>query len=485
MALPNSVRSVSVGALLAWRQLKMKKLIFFFSVFLAFSAFANQPPVYCRAIAGNSFANGCTASPEFSSRDAAASATSGEWLASMNASHSDPYTFNGALVVGGYAPSGFSASRPAGYTSSLGYFITNNWSDSFAAICRPVGGVRSAPTGPVEATACPGEFDACQSQIGMVTTNNVTAGYSRSVSGAGLYPPLMPDGSPSAAGYTGLPPMTMCIAGCQRTRGAIVDSWTSLEPTATGLYRQSDDWTFTGTGSACTATESEKAALKPDAVVPACVGFLGQVNGKTSCVAAVGSQNGITSTKPNLANVGNPTAGSSGGAGNIPATGGNGANAGGPKGSSDGSVVVGGQLIAKTGAPVPTGTASAPAAGEEQVACGAPGQPRCAIDESGTPAPVVDGVYNSKLDKFKSDADAARGTMAGAADKPFFSGWSVLFSAPPVAACSAIVLPSFLGGETMGSIDPCPVVDGVRYVMGLLWAMAGLFFSLRMIKGVV
>ena len=133
--------------------------------------------------------------------------------------------------------------------------------------------------------------DVCASGAGLVSTYNVTAGYSRSVAGAGLYPPLLPDGSPSPAGYTGLPPESMCIAGCKHSRGAVVGSWTSLEPTVTGLYRQSDDWSFTSTPTSCVPTASDNAALNPDAAVPSCAGFLGQINGKISCVASVGSQN--------------------------------------------------------------------------------------------------------------------------------------------------------------------------------------------------
>ena len=327
--------------------------------------------------------------------------------------------------------------------------------------------------------------NACQSQAGVVSTHNVTAGYSRSVAGAGLYPPIMPNGSAAAAGYNGLPPSMMCILGCNRTRGAIVASWTSLEPTATGLYRQSDDWSFTGLASECTATPDDKAALDSTSSVPPCVGFLGQVNGKTACVAAAGAAIEPTSTKPVISNVGNPTAGTSGGAANIPSTGGNGGNAGGPKGSNDGSAVVGGQIVAGAGTPAPSGTVATPVPGEEQTACGAPGQPRCAIDEAGTPPAVGDDVYGPKLNGVKAEAGAALGTMGGSGDKPFFGGWSVLFSAPPVAACSPISLPGFRGGDSMGSLDPCPVVDGMRYVMGLLWAMGGLLFSLKMVKDVV
>lgn len=328
------------------------------------------------------------------------------------------------------------------------------------------------------------DYDVCAPQIDQVTISNVTAGYSRSVAGAGLYPPVMPDGSAAASGYMGLPPSSMCIAGCLQARGAAVASWTSLEPTATGLYRQSDDWSFTNLGTSCTATPAENAAANPAANVPACVGFVGQVNGKLTCIPSVPDSGIGPGAKPKSATVGNPTASTPGGVGNIPATGGNGANAGGPKGSSDGGVVPGGGGAAVApptpAASAPKGFASAPGTGLEQVACGAPGQPKCAIDGTGIPSAADPSIAKS-ADGYKKDMDSLRGTVAGSGDKNFFNGgWSTLFSAPAIAACTPIAFPADLG-----SVDPCPVVEGVRSVMGYIWALTAMFMCLGMIKRVI
>ena len=112
--------------------------------------------------------------------------------------------------------------------------------------------------------------------------------------------------------------------------------------------------------------------------------------------------------------------------------------------------------------------------------CGLPGTPACKIDETGTPEPVLENKFKPLADKNKADADAARETIAGKADKPFFAGWSDLFITPPIAACSAFELP-----RSMGFIDPCPVADGMRSVMAWIWAAGGLFLCLGMIKKVV
>jgi len=299
------------------------------------------------------------------------------------------------------------------------------------------------------------------------------------------YPSYLPNGQPAPGGYTGTPPSSMCIDSCVAYRGAVQASWSSMEPTATGFYRISDDWEFTYTlpGTPCTATSDENASLDPAHSVPACVGFVGQVSGKTTCVPSVPdmSSRGISNAN---SNVGNPTAGSTGGAANIPATGGNGANAGGPVGVNDGGLMTPSGLVPKA----PSGTASAvppstPASGTE-ASCGAPGEPTCAINETGTPNAPDASIVRS-ADKYKSDMDTFRATVAGSGDKAFFSGWGTLFSAPAVVACTPFVLPAFMGGPSLGSIDPCPVVDGVRTVMGYIWALTAMIMSLGMIRKVI
>lgn len=327
--------------------------------------------------------------------------------------------------------------------------------------------------------------NACIAKIGNVVTKNVTAGYANKGFTQAIYPSYLPNGQPAPGGYVGLPPSSMCVDGCIATRGNTVASWSSMEPTATGFYRISDDWEFTVTspGTSCTVSSDENALLSPTFAVPPCDGFVGSVGGKITCIPKVAdtSSRGVSDKQ---STVGNPTAGTAGGAGNIPSSGGNGGNAGGPKGSSDGSLMTPGGVVA----PAPTGTASAvppstPASGVE-ASCGAPGEPKCFIDETGTPNAADPGIVKA-ADKYKTDVDAMRATVTGTADKGFFSGWGTMFSAPAVVACTPVLLPAFQGGASLGSIDPCPVVDGVRSVMGYIWSLTAMVMCLGMIRRVV
>lgn len=119
--------------------------------------------------------------------------------------------------------------------------------------------------------------------------------------------------------------------------------------------------------------------------------------------------------------------------------------------------------------------------------CGLPGKPICnvKVDESGMPNPVPETQYSSKLESVKPAKDAALQRMGGGSDSTgFFSGWGVFWGAPAVVQCVPIPLPE-RGGVSMGSLNPCPVVDGVRSVMAYIWAAAGLFLCLGMVRQTV
>lgn len=127
-----------------------------------------------------------------------------------------------------------------------------------------------------------------------------------------------------------------------------------------------------------------------------------------------------------------------------------------------------------------TSTATTPTP-EPAITCGLPGTPACKIDETGTPAAVGETKYDSKLDTYKTDQDAHIAKVGGAADKPIFPGWSSLFVTPPLAACEPYQLPD-RGGVSMGAINPCPVVDGVRTFMAWLWGLTAFWWSLKMVR---
>lgn len=268
----------------------------------------------------------------------------------------------------------------------------------------------------------------------------------------------------------------LCDGGCTVAVGDISDAWVSQQPTSQGLYRASVDYQSVPTGAQCTMSPSspaDKAAPNPP-----CPGFVGEINGKTTCVGTA-AQPLPTNTLPRSAagaQPGNPAAGEkpligegSGttGATRTPAAGDGGA-AGGPA----------------AGAGAASSGTSPTVAGQEQLSCGAPGQPKCSLDESGTPRPFDSGAFSSKADKYKTDVDSMRGTVSGTSDKNFFGGWSAAFVAPPIAECTPFELP-FFKGSTMGSIDPCPVAGGMRSVMAWLWALGGLVLCLGMVRKVI
>lgn len=299
---------------------------------------------------------------------------------------------------------------------------------------------------------------------------NVTSGYMRSPGGA-EYPAFKPDGSPAPIGYAGLAPATICYDGCQGSRAGVVASWSSSEPTATGLYRVSDDWEFKFANTSCQVTASDKALLDQTFTAPPCNGFLGSVNGKPTCVAMVPD---VSSGSAKVTKVGNPTAGTIGGggvAGNIP-TGGNGANGGGPATSKDGSVrLTDGSIVSITPTAVPTGTTAAPPAGEQQAACGAPGQPKCAMDETGTPTGKTDygqepiAAANKSLDDTLAGIQSTTGKDTSWGLVPRWLQQS--------GGCSPTVLytlPSKLGSMPI-SIDLCPHLPLIYTLMNLLWVV--------------
>lgn len=126
----------------------------------------------------------------------------------------------------------------------------------------------------------------------------------------------------------------------------------------------------------------------------------------------------------------------------------------------------------------------APAPAEPQITCGLPDTPVCAVkvNEDDTPEVLPKTEYEPLADKVKQSQEEGLERMKTPGDtSALFAGWNVFFSAPPFASCSPIVLPAFKGAS-MGSLDPCPVVDGMRQVMGYVWAVAGLFLCLGMVR---
>lgn len=140
-------------------------------------------------------------------------------------------------------------------------------------------------------------------------------------------------------------------------------------------------------------------------------------------------------------------------------------------------------LTRPDGTTTTTGTTTAPAPARpepiEIETCGLPGKPKCQIEEKGTPEPVEETKYKPKLDDYKSKQGELKDKVSGESDKSFLAGWSAAFVTPPIAACTGYVLP-----REMGTINPCPVVDGVRSIMAYIWALTALFLAVGMVKKV-
>lgn len=336
-------------------------------------------------------------------------------------------------------------------------------------------------TGPI-VLACP--------SAGSDRSINLTLGYTHDPSGDTSATRLDIPGTYMAIRSAG----SMCASGGGSTCSVQIDTatppsavWISAAPNAQGLYRVSVDQRVTYTGTSCTPNANEKVLTDSSDAGPACDGSFGTVNGKPVCVPSdMANRNkvqGTTGTGNVPRQVGNPTAGSNGGlpVGSRTPSGGTGNNDGGPTTPLDGSPAPLNQPLPNT----PVGTVTGSIDVEVDVeTCGLPGKPPCKMDETGTPDGVPEGVYGPKVDAVADEIAGNRGTIAGDSDKSFFSSWNLFFSAPPVVACEPVALPEHRG-VSMGELNPCPVVDGVRTVMAYIWALAALYLCLRMVRQVI
>lgn len=311
--------------------------------------------------------------------------------------------------------------------------------------------------------------ETCVDQIGDTTVVNWTIGYTR-------LPDISADSTFSAVGTPTFPPSSggeVCDPkqACQLQVNSPKAVFQSQSPTSSGLYRVSVDLNVTYTGRTCSPGEADQAALSPDAAIPPCPGFVGEINGVPGCygTASNPTRNDVPAPKPTEAEAGNPAAGEkpstgegsgSDGAGRTPSTG-NGGPAGGPAAAAGSGTK-------------PDGTIPKPDDGKEQANCGAPGQPKCGIDEGGTPD-KFDG-DKAALDTWKTDMEANRATIQDA-DGGFFDSYNVFFSAPAFVPCEPIELPN----EVLLTRQ-CDVVDGTRSVMAYIWALAALWICLGWIR---
>ena len=420
-----------------------------FLVFLIVFAFSSQ-----------SFAAQCT---QYRATDNLTSVT-GEWSASPEAAVSSLLSKLQTIWYGPGSCQGAISYSPSRITAS---------SFSYAATYGGCSGGPSPTSGSGSIASKVGDCgeEVCSTQAGQSKIVNFTVGYTRSQN-IDTDPGWKLVGRPNQVAEGGL----LCnpASPCELRFNGFSDddkAWQSLAPTPNGLYRVSLDISATVTGKTCTPTESDNAALSKTAPIPPCPGFTGEVNGVPGCygTASNPTSNDRPEPKPTTPEAGNPAAGEkpstgegsgSGGAGRTPSTG-NGGPAGGPAAAAGSGTK-------------PDGTTPKPGEGKEQANCGAPGQPKCGIDESGTPT-KFDG-KGDLLGGWEEGVKTNRATIEKSGTG-IFESFNVFFSAPPLAGCEPIELPN-----DQVITRHCDVVEGTRSVMAYIWALTALWLWVGWIR---
>ena len=279
--------------------------------------------------------------------------------------------------------------------------------------------------------------------------------------------------------------------------------WISQVAGPNGLYRSSVDIVTQSTSQQCSVDPNadESKSLSPGTAPPTCPGSLGTVNGATVCLPSIADA-GIDGGGE--ARRGNPSAGPKdetkspserakgpGGDGNGSSP--TGSNGGGPTGgpatgTNNGSTGKGCNDGSKSPTPACSGKGTndqdgtkPTTPGKEQANCGAPGQAKCAIDETGTP----DG--KSAFDKGNKARDEAWDKHKTEFDKMMTGDdedtkWGVMPSWIRTGACNPWHLGTLPVINAQITIDICPIKAVVDAVMGFLWAL-GTFIAVYTMVG--
>lgn len=376
---------------------------------------------------------------------------------------------------------GFNAAKAAGYYQPVPQqpplspitFSAESQSNGDLCVVKNSLGQEVASRG-VNTRETPGTCTSvCQSQKDQFKTVNMTWGYTRS-------PNIDSDPTWSFVGNEiKVPENRMVCDPAQPCQLELAPnpkmSRQSLSPTDQGLYRLSADYTATYTGEICTPTDDDKAALGKDAPTPPCPGFVGEVNGKPGCygTAANPTRNDKPVSKPLPPTPGNPAAGVQPGDGSSPSqtpSTGNGGPAGGPAAAAGPN--------AGGGDDEGDGTTDKPDDGKEQQECGAPGQPKCRIDETGTPDGK--GIFDQHRDKLENEGQKMTDELEkirNTQDKD--TSWGTTPTWIQHAACAPWDLGTLqIAGRSISlSIDMCPIMPWVVGVMNFIWAV-GTFFAI-------
>jgi hypothetical protein len=130
-----------------------------------------------------------------------------------------------------------------------------------------------------------------------------------------------------------------------------------------------------------------------------------------------------------------------------------------------------------------SGATQTPPQQVEVETCGLPDTPKCRIDETGTPewqTPATPSTDN--VPQALKDADAQkRQEVENSITAPT---WGFL-GTPPLTTCTPYQFPSVRVGsvdQAIPEVNPCGVVDGVRGFMAYLWALAGAWLCISMVR---
>jgi hypothetical protein len=367
-------------------------------------------------------------------------------------------------------------------SSSSGFMYTNVGICPSSNVCPAhatlSGGSCSCNSGfDQSGSSCVPHANACTASAGQISEVNVTVGWNRSADQSDL----------RVVGGIHLPEPNVCYAGCLWDRvdlgffgGSGGKGWISQTPSASGLYRLSADVSYRKTTSECSAsTESTNPSSQP----ASCPGEVGQVNGVTVCVGTATKPIVTTNRPSGVYEPGNPSAGIKpdsgegsgvGGSSRTPSVG-DGGPGGGPA-AAGGSSSAGGS----GGGGTATGKVDS-TPGQEQQACGAPGQPACRLDESGMPTGAGFGMSRGHegLDGAADQKDGQLSGIASAEGKD--TSWSVpsWFSAAACHPWSLAHLPAPIDRDL--TVDICPIKGYIDGALSFVWLVFGFFGTLGMV----
>lgn len=252
--------------------------------------------------------------------------------------------------------------------------------------------------------------------------------------------------------------------------------WNSKEPNAQGLYSLYRDFNVKQTGAQCSPSDTMAMGA---AGSQSCDGFVGQVNGKTVCVAketpaanqvpnvkVSGTTNGNGRFTPEA---GKPTVGPNG---EFPGLAGDkpgildtsGTGSGGTSTPSTSTTVI------KDASGTTTGTSTTT---YDFQSCGLPGKPACKMDESGTPTAVDLSSATGQLKSAWDTADGMLPSITGTAGKDTSFTMPQWFTAQACQPLNLGTLPAPISRAI--TIDWCPVLNPALSVISFLWIL-GMFF---------